>query len=161
MLVHESAWNFSRQWIKAKAAFLFDSISTLFLLPPKPPGSNFGSSVTQKGPASLDGMRFVLSAITANHVSLLTNAFSSSSSLLRSGSHEYLASSQSCLAIDDSNSHVRHELPHILLCSQRLCTTSLCARAPTITPPPCLHATPASHPLVLVEQNPNTLLLYI
>lgn len=88
--------------------------------------------------------------------SLLTNAFSSSSSLLRSGSHEYLASSQSCLAIDDSNGHVRHELPHIFLCSQRLCTTSLPARAPTITTPPCLYATPASHPLVLVEENPNT-----
>ena len=45
-------------------------------------------------------------------VSLLTNAFSSSLSVLRSGSDEYLASSQSCLAIDDSNIHVRHELPH-------------------------------------------------
>lgn len=90
-------------------------------------------------------------------VSLLPNAFSSSRSSLRSRSHEYLASSQSCLAIDDSNSHVRHKLPHILLCSQRLCTTSLCARFPTITPPPCLHATPASHPLILVEQNPNIL----
>lgn len=90
-------------------------------------------------------------------VSLLTNAFSSSRSLLRSGSHKYLASSQSCLAIDDSNSHVRHRLPHILLCSQQLCTTSLHARSSTITPPPCLYATLACHPLILVEQNPNTL----
>lgn len=93
--------------------------------------------------------------------SLLINAFSSSCSLLRSGSHEELASSQPCLAIG-SNSHVRRELPHTLLCSQRLCTTSLHARSQTTSAPPCLHATPASHPLLLVEQNPNTLyILYL
>lgn len=90
-------------------------------------------------------------------VSSLTNAFSSSHSLLTAESHKYLAPSQSCLAIDDSNSHVRHKLPHTLLCSPRLCTASLHARSPTITPPPCLHTTLASHPLVLLEQNPNTL----
>lgn len=54
---------FSPLWIKAKVALLFESISTLFLLPPKPPGSNFDSFITKNSPVPLAGMYFVLFTI--------------------------------------------------------------------------------------------------
>ena len=83
LLVHEQAWNFSHLWIKAKAAFLFEYISTLFLLSPTPLGSNFESFVTKNCPAPLSGMHSVLSIMCQSTVSLLTNVFSSARSLLK------------------------------------------------------------------------------
>lgn len=94
-------------------------------------------------------------------VSLLTNAFSSSLILLRSGSHKYSASSQPSLAIDDSNSHIRHELPYTLFCSQRLCIISLNARSPTITLPPCLHATQLLTHLFWLNKTLSSFNLYL
>lgn len=152
---------FSPLWIKAKVALLFESISTLFLLPPKPPGSNFDSFITKNSPVPLAGMYFVLFTIMYHNCVFINKCLQ----LLPHFIKIWLPQILGIFTALPGNwwfkqSHQTWTSLHSLLFSG-LCITSLSARSPTITLPPCPHTTQLLTHLFWLNNTSSSFNLYL
>lgn len=98
---------FSHIWIKAKVTFLFEYISTLLLLPPKPPDSNFDSFITKNSPAPLAGMCFVLFTIMYHNCVFINKCLQLLAHFFKIWLPQVLGIFTALLGNYDSNSHTR------------------------------------------------------
>lgn len=147
-LVHEQTRNFAHLWMKAKAAFLFECISTSFLLPPKSSSSSFDRFVTKNCPALLAGMCFVLSTITWHNYVFVNKCLQ----LLALFTMIWIPWILGIFTVLLGNWWFEQPCQ-----TQTSSHTPLFLAALYHLPARQIPSHPTSHPLVLVGQNPNTL----